>query len=75
MGLIELYHGKRRSARIHLGESDAPLGPPKEVIPIAALASSRERLEAAGRRGIELGPVDLLLEAMIGFIADGAFAA
>src|SRR5258705_12216362 len=37
--------------------------------------SRRERLEAAGRRGVELGPVDLLLEAMIGFIADRAFAA
>ena len=30
----------------------------------------RERLEAAGGRRVELGPVDLLLDAMIGLVAD-----
>jgi hypothetical protein len=39
------------------------------------VGSGRERLEAAGRRGIELGPVDLLLQPMIGLVADRAFDA
>jgi hypothetical protein len=32
--------------------------------------STRQRLKAAGRRGIELGPVELLLNAVKGFFAD-----
>src|SRR5579862_2414765 len=34
-----------------------------------------ERLEGSGRRGVELRPIDLLLQAMIGLVANGAGAA
>ena len=33
-------------------------------------ASARQRLKASGWRGIELGPVELLLNAVKGFFAD-----
>src|SRR5215475_2583436 len=41
----------------------------------ASEQSRRQRLKATGGRGIELGPVDLLLETMIGLIADRAVRA
>ena len=34
------------------------------------IASTRQRLKASGWRGIELGPVELLLNAVKGFFAD-----
>src|SRR3954451_22443410 len=65
---------KRFSKKVHAQTKDytrIPIQLDRSMVQ----ASGRERLEAAGRRGIELGPVDLLLETMIGFIADRAFAA
>jgi len=37
---------------------------------VNAEASRRQRLEAASRRGVELGPVDLFLQSMEGFVSD-----